>query len=57
MQKDWKDTSFYFEEIPNAFLWFEKIPIWQWQENIAIFIDYFFSKIKSYNTSRSKKFL
>ena len=47
MQKDWQNPRFYFEEIPTAFLWFEKIPIWQWQENIAIFIDYFFSKIKS----------
>ena len=56
MQKDWKDTSFYFEEIPNAFLWFEKIPIWQWQENIANFIDYFFSKIKSHNIAEVKKF-
>ena len=56
MQKDWKDTSFYFEEIPNAFLWFEKIPIWQWQENISNFIDYFFSKIKSHNIAEVKKF-
>ena len=56
MQKDWQNPRFYFEEIPTAFLWFEKIPIWQWQENIAIFIDYFFSKIKSYNTAEVKNF-
>ncbi len=58
MQKtDWENIHFYFEEIPKAFLWFEKFPIWQWQENISAFLDYFFGKINSHSvTAEIKKF-